>query len=314
MRRCFVVCMALVMFACHEKKVDLSGDKPVKVSDFVKAFPLLSQAFFAADSTIHKVEHTTVIGRKVLLQFIPDSVIERMMDETMEVIVHPVGRIEKQKEVYLLATITQNEKTQLVVFLLDKKNRYIASKDLIGDRNNDGYAYSVMVNKEPTFIISKEKDNEQKQLQFTHIGWAYISGGAFTLVVSDSNEDVNKKNTIQNPIDTFSRINKYSGDYATDSKNFISVRDGKNANEYLFFIHFEKKNGSCIGELKGIMKMKDASHAIYSEGGDPCIIDFTFNGNTIQLKEKGSCGNRRGINCLFNDSFEKKKDKIKKKK
>lgn len=63
-----------------------------------------------------------------------------------------------------------------------------------------------------------------------------------------------------------------------------------------------------MGELKGEFKMKDATAAIYSQGGDPCIIDFNFEGKNITLKEKGSCGNRRGMQCFFDDTFTKKQE------
>jgi len=56
------------------------------------------------------------------------------------------------------------------------------------------------------------------------------------------------------------------------------------------------------------MKMKDARTAQFTQSGDPCIIDFRFDGNEISLKEQGSCGNHRGIKCFFNDSFIKKKE------
>jgi hypothetical protein len=34
-------------------------------------------------------------------------------------------------------------------------------------------------------------------------------------------------------------MNTYSGDYARDSKNFISIRDLPTPNKYQFFLHFE---------------------------------------------------------------------------
>jgi hypothetical protein len=95
----------------------------------------------------------------------------------------------------------------------------------------------------------------------------------------------------------------------------VAIRDGKDEKTYLFFVHFEKKEGTCIGELKGELKMKNAKEGLYNIGGDPCIIDFTFRDRTVSLKEQGSCGNRRGINCFFNDAFTRKKQpKTKRKK
>ena len=133
------------------------------------------------------------------------------------------------------------------------------------------------------------------------------------VVVNDSNEDP-QKFTVINPIDTLPKKNKFSGDYVQNKKNYISIRDSKKANAYQFFIHFEKNEGSCTGELKGEFKMKDANTAIFSENGDPCKIDFHFEGTEITLKEQGSCGNHRGIKCFFDDTFVKKKEAHPKKK
>ena len=55
--------------------------------------------------------------------------------------------------------------------------------------------------------------------------------------------------------------------------------------------------------------MKGQNEGIYSQGGDPCIIDFNFEGNEVTLKEKGSCGNRRGMDCFFDDTFTKKRSR-----
>ena len=54
--------------------------------------------------------------------------------------------------------------------------------------------------------------------------------------------------------------------------------------------------------------MKNTNAAQFKENGDPCIIDFRFEENEIILKEQGSCGNHRGIKCIFNDTFVKKKE------
>jgi hypothetical protein len=58
--------------------------------------------------------------------------------------------------------------------------------------------------------------------------------------------------------------------------------------------------------------MKTTVNGIFSENGDPCIIDFTFEGNQLFLKEQGSCGNHRGIKCYFNDEYNKVKRTSKK--
>ncbi|MDE3143188.1 MAG: hypothetical protein KGL19_03475 [Bacteroidota bacterium] len=308
MKNYLILLLVFFAFSCKQKKIDLSGNSPVKITDFITVFPLIETQFTTADSTLTKYADSTIIGYKLFTQFIPDSALNKMKVTDEQTIIQPVGRIEKQKEIYLLATFTLHKKTMLATFVLDKKNKFLAAKELLNNNDDDEYSRFVSVNREPTFLISREKLNADKQLQFTRVGWVYNNSGNFMVVVNDSNEDEKKNSVIINPIDTLPHKNKLSGNYIKDKKNFISLRDGKNANSYLFFIHFEKKEGSCTGELKGVMKMKTPTTALYAEGGDPCVIDFTFDGNSITIKEKGSCGNRRGMNCFFDDTFIRKKE------
>lgn len=308
----FTLCF--VLFSCSEKKIDLSGDVPVKTSDFIAAFPILKLPFSVADTNINKSADTVTLGYKLLQQFFPDSVLSSLTPQPKKTIIHPVGIFEKEKENYLLLTMaTQKKSTKLVVFVTDKKYKFLSAKEILATGLDETYIHSVSINREPTFLISREKSGKDNQLLFTRIGWVYTRSAGFMVVVNDSNEGA-IKSTIINPIDTLARTFKYSGDYGNDRKNFISIRDGKKPGVYLFFIHFEKEEGTCIGELKGEMKMNNPSTALYKGNGDPCIIDFSFEGNQISLKEQGSCGNHRGIRCFFDDTFYKKKEPKNKKK
>jgi hypothetical protein len=307
MRRWIFVLLLTTLFACKEKKVNLSGDVPIKVKDFIAAFPILPLPFIVSDTNIYKIADTTHISLPVFTQFIPDSVLSNLIDEK-RVSIKPVGRIEKQNEMYLLVSFFHGKKVHLIAFVLDKENKFMAAKELLSNNNNDGYNHYVSINKEPTFLINKERLSSDKQLLFTRVGWVYNTGGTFMVVLNDGNEDSRKNDEIIDPIDTLLKKNKLSGNYLQNKKSFISLRDGKDANSYLFFIHFEKKGGSCVGELKGVLKMKSDNTAVYAESGDPCVIDFTFEGNNITVKEKGSCGNRRGMKCYFDDTFTKKKE------
>ncbi len=308
MKNWLLLLLVVITIGCKHKKPDLYGNEPVKIKDFIGAFTIIESQFSAADTTVAKIADSTIIGYKVFTQFIPDSVLTKMQIIQKATIIQPVGRIEKQKEIYLLATFTHHNKTILATFVLDKKNNFLSAKQLLSNVYDDGYNHFLSINKEPTFLISRERLNADKQLQFTRVGWVYNNSGNFMVVINDSNEDEKKNSVIINPIDTLPHKNKLSGNYIRDKKNFISLRDRKDANSYIFFIHFEKEDGSCTGELKGVLKMKTPTTAVYAEGGDPCVIDFTFDGNDITIKEKGSCGNRRGMECFFDDTFTKRKE------
>lgn len=313
MRPWLAVVLLLLCFACKDSKIDLSGDVPLKAEDFISAFPKIAGSFLIADSNLTKKADTTKIGYKALIQFIPDSAVNIYVGKDKKAIIRPIGIIEKEKENYLLINFTRQKKTTSVVFVTDKKISYLASKELLSNEKSGGYYRFVSINREPTFVINREKALPDNSLKFTRSGWVY-NEGIFMLVVTDSNEDP-EKTAVINPIDTLPKLNKFSGDYVKNDKNYISVRDGKDGNNYLFFIHFEKDKGACIGELKGEFKLKTSSTAQYTQSGDPCIIDFRFEGNNIAVKEQGSCGNHRGIKCFFDDSYRKKREpKTKKKK
>ncbi len=313
MRKWLFVVFAVGLFACKDKKIDLSGNTPIKTKDLIAAFPDAEIPFVAADSNIAQIGDTTVIGYKVFNQIIPDSILQNFTGKDKNGLIYPVAKIVKEKEEYLLTSFVRNNKITLAVFVLDKKSKFLAAKELLSQNDKDGYHHSVSINREPTFSINKDKTGNNNQLLYTRVGWAYNTSG-FMVVVNETNEDIKKNNTILNPIDTLPRKNKWSGNYVQDAKNFISIRDGKNANTYLFFIHFEKNAGDCIGELKGDLQIKNLNTAIYSNNGDPCVIDFSFLDNKVVVKEKGSCGNHRGIKCFFDDEYVKKKEVVVKKK
>ena len=111
---------------------------------------------------------------------------------------------------------------------------------------------------------------------------------------------------VYNPIDTLTQKDKLSGDYIKNSRNFVSVRDGKNARKFLFFVHFETDD-DCSGELKGEATLIKPNLAQYRKVGDACVLRLLFSGNKVTLIEEQACGNYRGIKCSFDGTYTKKK-------
>jgi hypothetical protein len=312
MSRVALLFAIIFIISCKGKQADLSSDAPIKPNQFVKAFEVLENGFAANDSNIVRLSDTVSINIKLLARFIPDTLIKRLMNGDENTTFHPIGRVDKSTETYLLLLSIKNRKPTTTVVVLDKKNIFIASKKMFsGHDNTEEYRYTISINREPTFFVGREKIVNDKDLKFTKIGWAF-NGKDFIQVVKESNERSDKLSPIINPLDTFARENSYSGNYVQDDRNYIAIRDGKTKQDYLFFLHIDKNDGNCVGELKGEMHLIDSTHATYSMGGDPCVIDITFDRNIIVTKEKGSCGNRRGMECFFDDAYTKKKEPKKK--
>jgi hypothetical protein len=310
----FYVSVILLLSGCKNSSPDVSGNEKISADDFLKAFPEMQLPVLIADTSLKNFGDTVTISKTVFTQFVADSALNAFANNTgSNFIIHPAGIIHKKDKDFLIAKFMSKSKLQLGVFVLDDKHKFLASLPLLTNLQKDEYAHTLSITEEPTFILKKEKITGNNGSLYSRNGFAYNNTlNSFEQVLHDSNEDTARNNEIINPIDTLPATNKFSGDYVGDKKNFISVRNGKDSLTYLFFVHFEKNNGACIGELKGAMTLKNNKSAVFSESGDPCVINFKFTGNTINIKEEGNCGNHRGITCPFDLSF-KKKTPVKKK-
>jgi hypothetical protein len=309
MRYLSYLLILLALIGCTETKTDLSGNTPLKINDFNKAFKNIDLPLRVNDTNLATLTDTLAIGRKALGQFLPDSVVEAIVPANVKnATLFPVGKIEKETEYYLLLNHKDAKKQAVSVIAFSKKNVFLGYKvltqfDMI-HKGSAFYGKTLLINKEPTFLVEENKLDPEQGLTNEKKGWAYTEQG-FRLIYFDTNVKPEQK-AILNPIDTLPTLNTFSGDYARDKKNFISLRDFGNANKYQFFLHFEKKEGTCIGELKGLLNF-NKNQATYSEKGDPCTIQFTITGNVIKIKEDGNCGNHRNMTCYFNDSYDKKR-------
>jgi hypothetical protein len=313
MKKLLTICLLHLLWSCANKNLDLSGETTIKPSDFVQAFKPIKGNYTLSDTDFIKKADTLKIGVKALHQFLPDSTISQMVKNEKKETIYPVGVIEKETEKYFLILVKSKKVAKLFTYVTDQKMNYLGFKELLSNEDKDAYARSVSINKEPTFVISKETYDNNKELKFSRSGWIFNAGAGFMIVVNDSNETP-QNNVVINPLDTLPSFAKLSGDYIKNEKNYISIRDGKDAKTYLFFIHFEKNNADCIGELKGTFTLSSPVAGQFTQNGDPCIIDFSFSGNTVRVKEQGTCGNHRGIKCFFDDSFTRKKPSKSKKK
>ncbi|HEX5150826.1 MAG TPA: hypothetical protein VFW07_05230 [Parafilimonas sp.] len=316
MRRTSIAVLFMVAIAaCKNPETDISGEEIIKADDFLKAFQSLDLPLLIADSSLKNFGDSTRMSKTVFLQFFPDSALQRFSgDAGNKLVINPAGIIHKKERDLLLMKFSSPKKIQLGVFVLNDKHAFLASLPLLSNIKNDNYNHSMSITEEPTFIFRKEKFTADNKSLYSRNGFAYsTSSNSFAEVLHDSNEDTDKNNEIINPIDTFPSTNKFSGDYVSNKRNFISIRNGKNALTYTFFIHFENSKGDCTGELKGTMSLTDEKNAVFTESGDPCVINFKFTSAAVKVKEEGNCGNHRGITCPFDFTFKKKKPEKKSK-
>jgi hypothetical protein len=304
------VCMLLILLSiasCDNKKKDKNASKvlPAELNEKYKEVKL---PFHVADSTITEADGKATMSLASFTQYFPDSIFNSSFGTDRNITLHPIGKIEaKTRETYFITFAKGKNKSTIYLSVYDSSKHTVTLPLVSSD--NDEVVNTASIDKKLTVVINREW-TVKNDIFYNRSIYAYNNIGVFTTVLTETNEQRRAEATIINPLDTFPKLHKYSGDYAKGSKGQLFIRDGSTPTEYLFFVHFQSDNEeeSCSGELRGKFNMTSDKLGQYSNSGDPCGMDFTFKSNEVQVKENGSCGNYRDIKCFFNDTYIKKKD------
>jgi hypothetical protein len=304
-----LLCLFLLA-ACKNKKIKLADEDEVEVESFIDFFPDVELPFQVTDSLINrKPTDSSTIGYKIFTQFVPDTVITKQFGQKTKPLLYPLGKsVVKDYETYLFVhAITASKKAGYII-AFDKDNKFIAAMPLVvPDKDRSTSQFAVLDKKYSLTSISRKRNDDGTSEERKNVYVLNAEARAFTLILTDAALPDGEQEII-NPIDTFPRRNKFAGDYIKDKRNYVSIRDGRNASELLFFTHFEKDDGECTGELKGTATINGTKSALYRANGNPCVLEFTFTGNAVAMKEVEACGSYRDITCFFDGSYQRKKE------
>ena len=299
---------ALLLAGCKPKKKPiLSGEYPVEVSDFIEFFQPLSLSYQVGDTILDKKDKDSLlISYKIFTEFVPDSVLRKVFGKGIKPKIYAIGKAAVPKaETYLLVKTVTPAKKVLFILAFDKKEQYLASIPVLVPDQKKATTQSVTIDRKYTITKTVQRKNPDASIsEGKDVYVLNADARNFMLIMTEALED--KVTELINPIDTLPRKNKYSADYSSGKMNLVSVRDGRKSDRITFFIHIEKNNGECTGELKGEARWISSNLAEYRQDGDPCVMQFKFTSNSVSLKEEG-CGSRRGLNCSFDGSFARKK-------
>lgn len=297
----------MVLAGCGSKKKKPS-DENITVEDFLGFFPSVPLPYQLNDSVLQRKEPDSLqLSVKAFHAFVPDSVYLVYFGQK-DPLLYPVGRVtDRRKGNYLLLKSKLGKQGRGYLFYFNSKNKYVNSMLLAkSDDDPKRMEYGRIDNKYNISHIT-EVQRPGGFLALKELIYGLTTEGDFALIMTNSNEEIAEK-VIVNPIDTLARKNKWSGDYLTDKKNFVSVRDGINVKEYKFFIHFSKSEGACSGELRGTAELLGENKLKFTDRSGPCGIEFNFTGTRVSIREVGGCGSYRDVSCYFEGSYPKKKE------
>ena len=308
----WVLLLVLFILGCSNKKNSGDEGSVMDVQDFFGFFKTVKLPYIIGDTSFSRLSRDTpIIQTEIFAQFVGDTLLSKYFGNVKPKI-YPAARVSAKKaETYLFAKAVSGSKKVAYLLVFDKENTYKAALPLMVVDNDPATLQTASMDGRYTIAINRQRKKPNGDLGYKREAYVYNNIGVFTLILTESNDDITVTADIVNPIDTLPRKNKYSGDYFVDKRNFVSVRDGRKPTELRFFVHFEKSKGTCKGELRGEAAVTKPNIALYSESGDPCVLEFTFTANTLSMKEVQGCGNYRGIKCFFEGVYPRKKEKSK---
>ena len=305
---CLIVAINLFTGCGNKKKPSLSGTDEVGISDFIESFELINPPYEVTDTDLNKKEKDSLlIADKIFAQFVPDSVLTKIFGKNAKPKIYMGKRVMIEKEMYLFTKAITTDKKTLLVLCFDKENKFKAYLPLLVQDNDPATTQVSGLDRRLSFyktISMKRPDGSSAEGKEA---FSYDEEvGQFLLIMTDPLDD--RVQEVINPIDTFARKNKFSADYPKDKMNLVSIRDDSKAGRINFFIHFDRNEGECTGELKGVAKITSANTAVYEQPGDACSIQFNFSPSSVTLKEIQACGAHRGVKCSFDGSYPRKKE------
>ncbi len=309
MRRLGFVLFCCFVLSCNDKKEDVKEEENgFSYEGFSKMFPAASLPYQLTDSGLEKINDTTVIRSPEFARLIPDSIKNRIFSKSSRVKFSPIMKVPEPKaETYFLVKASAGSKKAALLVSFDAAGNYAATLPFLVPDDDAGTSQSTSMDRSYTISrnVVRRKNNEI-------IGegknvYVYNSEAKqFTLIMTDLLDEQNAE--LINPIDTLPRTRKFAGDYVKGKRNIVSIRNGRTANQAIAFVHLENNEGDCIGELKGELLFTSSTKAVYRQGGDPCVLEFSFTATSVSLKEAEGCGNHRGLDCKLEGTFSRKKE------
>jgi hypothetical protein len=301
------IALSTFLFACHSAR-DASGGEGT-FSEFIAKFPVIHAPFqYGADSLGKDYPDSLRLDGLKMKRFIPDS-LWRRTGGTGKAGVFPIGAYRSGQLHVVLVRVSSGAKDEADLLVNGKEDSVVAAKQVAAiNKARPGRVSSFSIDDNDLLHLSEREQEPGGRLITREQVYGIGADGAFSLILVNTNEPP-APGAFYNPIDTFPARHKFSGDYAAGKSDVVCIRDGDKKGTFRFFIHLDKDDGHCTGELNGVGRFTTAATGLFQEQDGPCAVRFTFTSHAVTIAETGGCGAYRGVTCNFSGTYTGKNGK-----
>lgn len=307
MSRILLLTLMIGLFAActNTSKPANDEDRVLTFKDFREFFPEITTAYrLNADSLKHRIPDTFALKARVVKQFLPDTLAKGTFTAAEKPKFFPRAYTKTEELQFFVVEGATKAGNVAWLCIYDKEGkflqRHLVAKNTAANNTRVGFVLDTKQN----LKVTTETQRSPGHLSTREDVYAANPDGSLALIMTNSNEPASTG--LYNPIDTLPRKHKFSANYSAGEQNLVSIRDGETAKEFLFFIHFSRDKGECVGEIDGVGRYTTATTGQFRDKNTSCILDFKFSSGKVTIKETG-CGAYRGIKCFFEGTFIKKK-------
>jgi hypothetical protein len=291
-----------ILVSCSGNKPKDEDDEPTGYSAFTKRFREVALPYHLSDSALIKNRDTS--GMRYDFSTMVDTMSRRVFGSA-KVKYTPMARIKGPKgEIYYIIKALSGARRAAFLLAFDKSESFGAAFPFLVPDADPKTTQTSSIERNGSITRAMARKTDDQVAEGRDVYSYDPAAKVFSLVMTDLLDDRNSE--VINPIDTLPRTHRFAGDYYMGKTSYVSVRDGRSANQLMVFLHNTKETALC-GELKGTLLLTSSTTAVYRQGGDPCVLELRFSGNTVTVKEMEGCGARRELDCSFDGTFTKKK-------
>lgn len=307
LRPVVIFALLLGLIACKDDDAKKEANNKNDSQGMDAFFKAAVTSYSLTDTALLKEGDTASLPAASVTPLIADSIKNKHLGKGTSVNYSPLAKmVQKDKETYYVVKASAGKKAAALLLVYNADKTFAASYPFLLPDADPTTSQTSTIDK--NFTITKSivrREGGEAVGEGKDVVAYEPATKSFGLILQDPLND--KSAVAVNPIDTFPKKHPLTGDYYLNKKNLVAVRDGRYPNQLLVFIHTENESGDCTGQLKGEFILTSSTTAAYRQGGDPCVLNLTFKGNTVSMAEQTGCGNYRELDCPLTGTFTRKK-------